>query len=109
MVQVLHHGKEIYLFFGQYQKYGLIGIFISSILMGIIIYKVCTLAQKNNIKNYQEFLDCLLQSHTIKTITEFIIQTFLLISFYIMVAGFSAYFSQEWQLPNYVGTIIIIG
>lgn len=33
-------GKEIYLFFVIYGKNGMIGILISSILIGLVIYKV---------------------------------------------------------------------
>lgn len=107
-MQDLHHGKEIYLFFGQYKTYGIIGIFLSSILMGIIIYKVFSIAKKRKIENYEEFINCFNLNKNIKNIIQIIIQMFLLISFYIMIAGFSAYFSQEWQIPSYIGTLIIV-
>lgn len=108
LVLDLHHGKEIYLFFGQYHTYGIIGIFISSILMGIVIYKVFSITKKKNIQNYEELIYSFHLNKNIQNIIQIIIQIFLLISFYIMVAGFSAYFSQEWGLPTYIGTTIIV-
>lgn len=104
----MHHGKEIYLFFGKYQIYGIIGIIVSSALMGIIIYKVLSITKKNKIENYEQFIEHLNISQKAKDIIKIIIQTFLLISFYVMIAGFSAYFSQELQIPSYIGTTIIV-
>lgn len=104
----LRHGKEIYLFFGQYDTYGIIGILISSILMGIIIYKVFIITKKKNIQNYEELIHSFHLNKNMQNTIQIVIQIFLLISFYIMVAGFSAYFSQEWGLPTYIGTTIII-
>jgi len=104
----LHHGKEIYLFFGKYQIYGIIGIIVSSALMSIIIYKVIKITKNNKIENYEQFIEQLYINKTAKDIIKIIIQTFLLISFYVMVAGFSAYFSQELQVPSYIGTTIIV-
>ncbi|MBO5479507.1 MAG: hypothetical protein J6A04_07535 [Clostridia bacterium] len=104
----MHLGKEIYLFFGKYKFYGIIGIFISSILMGIIIYKVLKISKKEQIESYDQFITQFHLNQKIQNIIQTIIQIFLLISFYIMIAGFSAYFSQEWQLSNYAGTAIIV-
>lgn len=107
-MQDLHHGKEIYLFFGKYQAYGIIGILLSSTLMGVIIYKVLKITRKEKIDSYEEFINSFNINKKIKNIIKIIIQIFLLISFYIMVAGFSAYFSQELQIPSYIGTVIIV-
>lgn len=104
----MHHGKEVYLFFGKYQIYGIYGIIISSALMGIIIYKVLLITRKNQIENYEQFIDHLNINKKVKDIIKIIIQTFLLISFYVMIAGFSAYFSQELQIPSYISTTIIV-
>lgn len=104
----MHHGKEIYLFFGKYQIYGIYGIIVSSALMAIIIYKVLAITKKNKIENYEQFIEHLNINKKAKDIIKIIIQTFLLISFYVMIAGFSAYFSQELQIPSYIGTTIIV-
>ena len=101
------HGKEIYLFFGIYGINGIIGILISSILIGIIIYKVLKIASKKNIDTYEKLINSISKNKKVNEIIKIVINIFLLISFYVMIAGFSAYFSQELGLPNIVGTIII--
>ena len=50
-------GQEIYTFFNKHGIEGLIGIFISIILMAYIIYKTFKIILKNNISNYQEFVE----------------------------------------------------
>ena len=98
-------GKEIYIFFNQYGKLGIVGIIISFIFLGLIIYKVIKISKKYEINNYEEFLE---KIGTKNTIIKSIINIFLLISFYIMVAGFSAYIEQEIKLPKIVGSLLII-
>ncbi len=107
-MQVLLHGKEIYLFFGKYGKNGIIGLIISQILIGLIIYKVLKIARKSKLENYSELTDYINQNKKTNEILKKIINIFLLLSFYVMVAGFSAYFSQELGTPSIIGTIIII-
>lgn len=102
------HGKEIYLFFGIYGINGVVGIIISQVIIGLIVYKTLTIIQKNNIKNYGELVRKINNNTTTNEIIKIIINTFLLLSFYIMVAGFSAYFVQELGIPNIIGTVIII-
>lgn len=104
----MRHGQEIYLFFGKYQTAGIIGILVSSILMGILIYKIFTISKKENIENYEQLIHHFGLSERLKQVIQIIMNLFLLISFYVMVAGFSAYFSQEWQIPSYIGTAIIV-
>ncbi len=107
-MQDLHHGKEIYLFFGIYGINGIIGIVISQIIVGIIVYKTLKIAKQNNLENYTELSKHINKNQKINKITKKIVNIFLLISFYVMIAGFSAYFSQELGIPNIIGTIIII-
>ena len=103
-------GQEIYTFFYSYGINGLIGLIICSIFLSIIIYKVLKILTENkNIENYKEFLDTIINRKAknpylnIKYILNTIINIFLLISFYIMIAGFGAYFSQELQLNSLIG------
>lgn len=102
------HGKEIYLFFGIYGINGVIGIIVSQVIIGLIIYKTLTILQNCNIKNYGELIQKINNNNRINEIIKIIINIFLLLSFYVMVAGFSAYFAQELGIPNIIGTIIII-
>lgn len=103
----MHRGKEIYLFFGTYGIKGIIGIIISQTIIGIIIYKTLKISKQNNIENYTEFSNHINKNNKINQITKIIINIFLLLSFYVMIAGFSAYFSQELCIPNIIGAIII--
>lgn len=95
------HGKEIYLFFVVYGINGIIGITIAQIIIGIIVYKVLKICQ-NKIKSYATFIEQLNKNKKINEIMNIIINTFLLITFYVMIAGFSAYFSQELGISNII-------
>ena len=57
-------GQEMYLFFYSYGIEGLIGILISNILMGIVIYKVLVKVKKHNIETYKDLLETFLKSKT---------------------------------------------
>lgn len=107
-MQDLHHGKEIHLFFSIYGINGIIGIVISQIIIGVIIYKILTICKKQKIENYGELTKYINTNPKINEIIKIIVNTFLLISFFVMIAGFSAYFSQELGIPNIIGTIIVI-
>ena len=57
-------GQEIYLFFYQYGINGMIGILVSSILLGIVICKVFSICKNKEIKNYREFLNLFIKETT---------------------------------------------
>lgn len=101
-------GQEIYSFFNVYQENGILGILISSLLIGISIYIILKKSSKLKVNSYNELLEKSAISNNIKIILKFIINLFLLISFYIMVAGFGAYFKQEFNVPNILTAIIIL-
>ena len=100
-------GREIYLFFGKFGKLGIIGILISGILTGIIIYIALKMINKKDINNYNDFLEKInIKNKYINLLIKNIITIFLLISFYIMVAAFSAYINQNYEIPIYISSII---
>lgn len=102
-------GREIYLFFTQYGLYGFYGVIISSTLTGFIIYKVLIQLSGKNISGYSEYLDELGISRKIKDVMNIVINIFLLISFYVMIAGFCAYFKQEFNLsPVLIGILVCV-
>lgn len=102
-------GKEIYLFFCSYGLYGFFGLIISSILTGLIVYKVLIQLRGKNINGYGEYLEILGISRKAKEVLNIIINIFLLISFYVMIAGFCAYFKQEFNVsPILTGIIVCI-
>ena len=106
-------GQEVYLFFYSYGIKGIIGIFISSILMGIVIYKTLILVKENDINNYKDLLYLLIKNEenkiflNIKNIINIIINMFILITFFIMIAGFGAYFEQELGINSFIGSSVL--
>lgn len=106
-------GQEINIFFFQSGTNGIYGIIISSILIGMIIYKSLKIISENNIKTYKDFLEFITQkkenkiNNNIKTIINIIINIFILITFFIMIAGFGAYIEQELGLNKIIGSTIL--
>lgn len=100
-------GKEIYVFFNQYGIEGLLGIAIASTLTGIVIYNVLIQMKNIEAKNYNYYLEKIQIPTKIREIFNCIINIFLLISFYIMVAGFCAYFKQEFEIPSIIIGMIV--
>lgn len=106
-------GQEMYIFFFSYGINGIYGILISSILMGIIIYKALNLIDKYDISNYKDFIDIIMNINqknkylNFKNIFNLIINIFILITFFIMVAGFGAYFNQVFNLNIFIGSSIL--
>jgi uncharacterized membrane protein YkvI len=99
-------GQEIYTFFFVYGKWGIFGIIIATFLIGAATFKTLKIIKKYNVKSYDEFLDIIigdinLKNINIKLILNFIINLFLLISFFVMCAGFSAYFKQEFGINEF--------
>ena len=101
-------GQEIYSFFNVYGENGLIGVLLSCVLIGLITYKALKKAPKQNVKSYNDFLETMKMPEMVKNILKVIINIFLLMSFYIMVAGFSAYFKQEFNIPSIITAVIIL-
>ena len=104
-------GQEIYLFFFSYGKKGILGIIISSILLGIIIYKTIVIIKEKQITTYKEFLKNIIpeknRKEKILEIINTIINTFILITFYIMIAGFGGYLAETIEIPQIIGSSIL--
>ena len=102
-------GREIYLFFVQYGYLGQIGVIVSGIMTSIIVYLVLKKVKEKQISNYCKLLeDINPKNKKINKIINLIVNSFLLISFYIMIAGFSAYINQAYGLPIYISSIFFV-
>lgn len=102
-------GREIYLFFLEYGYYGIIGIFISGIFTSFIIYIALNKINNKNINTYSELLEN--NNDKNKKIgigINIIVNAFLLISFFIMIAGFSAYMKQAYEIPIYISSFLFV-
>jgi len=105
-------GKEIYTFFFVYGEKGIIGIIISFLLIGYIIFKSLKIIKIYEINNYDEFLKIIINKKIFRKlnfeiIINFIINIFLLVTFFIMCAGFSAYFNQEFGINQTITGVIV--
>lgn len=109
-MQDLLLGKEVYIFFGQYELCGILGLIISGGLTAVIINKVLQISNQNKINTYNIFLTDILKNKQSRInliqIINYIVNIFLLISFYIMIAGFVSFFKQEYNLSPYIIVII---
>lgn len=106
-------GQEMYLFFFSYGIKGSLGIIISSLLMGYIISRSLKMIQSENINNYKDFVEKLFpikrenSYFNVKYILNGIINCFILITFFIMIAGFGAYLEQEYGIHHLLGSSIL--
>ena len=117
-------GQEIYLFFFSYGINGLLGILISSILMGVVISKTLKIIKQNNVQNYKEFLNIIISKNKEKNrvknsktnssststgikLINLVVNTFTLVTFFIMIAGFGTYFAQEFGINQLVGSFVL--
>lgn len=104
-------GQEIYIFFYQYGKNGIIGLVICSILMGMVIYKTLKISLENKINSYKEFLEYVFKPKkeylNLSCIYNIIVNIFMLITFFIMISGFGAYFEQEYGISKQIGALVL--
>ena len=102
-------------------KHGCIGIFISSFIISLVVHKVFKICNENNIETYQEFCDFMGNCSVIyklklsdynnsgfANLLNNVVNIFLLISFYVMIAGFSSLLKQEFCLNGICGSMIIV-
>ena len=100
-------GQEIYIFFYQYGVNGILGIIISSLLLGFVIYKVLYICKQKEVTNYKSFLKGFINKEKQLEIFNTVMNIFILITFYIMIAGFGAYFEQQFKIHSLIGSIIL--
>ena len=100
-------GQEIYTFFFSYGINGLFGIMLSSFIMGIVIYKTFKIIEYEKVETYDEFLNNLIKNDKMRNFTDVLINIFILISFYIMIAGFGAYLEQEYKINGIIGSSVL--
>ena len=100
-------GKEIYSFFFVYNIYGIIGIIISSIIIGLVVYRVFNICSKNNINTYHELCGFIGRAKVSNFLNN-IVNIFLLIAYFVMIAGFSSFLRQEFSINGVLASSIIV-
>lgn len=101
-------GQEIYSFFYSYGSIGIIGIIITCCLISLMVHKSLKIIYSNKINSYDEFLNIFIKNEKITKAIGIVINILLLVTFYIMVAGFGAYFEQEIGLKRIIGSSILV-
>lgn len=101
-------GQEIYSFFYSYGVIGIIGIFITFGLICITTCKSLKIIYENEIDSYDNFLKVFIKNEKIVEFINIIINILLLVTFYIMTAGFGAYFEQEIGVDKTIGSLILV-
>lgn len=99
-------GQEMYLFFYRYGINGILGLVLCSSLMAGVIYKTFIIIHDKQIHSYKDFLNTIFGSERLSFISNIIINAFLLVTFYIMISGFGAYFEQRFQISSVIGASI---
>ena len=99
-------GQEMYLFFYRYGVNGILGLVLCSSLMAGVIYKTFIIIHDKQIHSYKDFLNTIFGSERLSFISNIIVNAFLLVTFYIMISGFGAYFEQRFQISSVIGASI---
>lgn len=108
-------GKEIYYFFFIYGKFGIWGICVSSFIIGLVIYNVFMICEKNMVYSYNDFYRIIFNKKLkrsqsmISQLFCCFVNIFLLIMFYVMISGFSSFLYQEFNINKTIGILVIIG
>lgn len=100
-------GSEINLFFNRFGITGFFGIFISMFIILFVMYRILSINLNIKANSYNEFVYKKFNNKYIQLFLKIVIDSFALISFYVMVAGFSSFFSQELNVPKIFGSFII--
>lgn len=100
-------GQEMYLFFYRFGLNGILGLVLCSMLISIVIYKTFLIIHTRKIYNYEDFLREIFHSEKLSNISNIIVNAFLLITFYIMISGFGAYFEQQFSISSVIGATIL--
>ena len=87
-------GKEIYLYFFRFGIGGIFNLFFVTMYLGYVLNKTIIIAQKNNLDNYDLFMDFLIKNKKIKYIFKIIINLFLLFSFELMMTGMCGFIND---------------
>lgn len=101
-------GQEIYSFFYSYGSIGIIGIIMTCCLISLMVYKSLKIIYSKKINSYDEFLNIFIKNEKVTKVISIIINILLLVTFYIMVAGFGAYFEQEIGVKRIIGSSILV-
>lgn len=99
-------GQEIMNFFGKFGLNGLIGIIIATVLFCLIGSIILLTAYNSGMYSYNELLERIFGKSISIIIDSFII-LFLIAGYCIMLAGSGAIFSEQYNIDNNIGILIM--
>lgn len=100
-------GQEIKIFFSNFGIYGLIGMIVSIFFMTLVVNLTLKIILKYNITTYDELAEIIFKNNNIvKDITKNIVYVFLLVTFFIMIIGFSTCLEEQFGISRLIGGII---
>lgn len=97
-------GAEIGLFFNSAGIFGIVGILISSILLGLII----NIVLEDNNKEYIELIENNIDNKYISFCVKGIVNLFLIVSYFIMIAGLTSFIHEEIEINYLLSSIISV-
>lgn len=97
-------GTEINLFFNSMGMTGLVGLVISGVLLGICIF----LSLESKCSSYAELLNKNIENKIIIKIFSSTINLFLIVSFFIMIAGLSSFLFEEFNINYSIASLVSI-
>ena len=98
-------GRELVTFFVSFGKSGIIAVFAAGILFTVFGSIILYTAKKESISSYSDYLNLIFTKNT-AFLFGAISETFLLVCFFIMLAGGGALFYDIFRIPTFAGNII---
>lgn len=99
-------GKELFFFFVKYKYLGILTLFFSCILFGLLLYKQFNIIRSNNLLQYHDFSHLIFSNKTCLYI-ENITLLFLFVTVSTMLSAFCQTFSQNFNVNMLISEIII--
>ena len=98
-------GREIFSFFSCYKMGGIVASVFAGFLFSFFGYVVSKYAKVNNIRNAEEYF-CHLFPKCVAKVFSFIANSFLMLSFCIMITGCGALFSEQFGVAPVMGALL---
>lgn len=101
-------GQEIQQFFGNFGKWGLIGILLSTVLFSALGWIMLDLQSKWRVSSYSDFFTKLIGDNWgLKT--DYFISILLFVGLIAMLSGSGALFNQYFALSSWIGILLTAG
>lgn len=101
-------GRELNQFFATYGIAGFIGIILCGLLYIVFSKIIVEISMRKNVSSYNEFVDLVCPKWVAKFINV-VLTLFLLSSTSIILAGSGALLNQYFEIPKWIGVLIMVG